>query len=56
MTNDHWQNDVRWLLHEGYGVEDIALELDCTVEAVRLEVRILRESGELEALVNERPV
>lgn len=47
MTNEQWQHRVRAMLKEGYGVEDIALELDCSVAMVRDEVKAIREAGEL---------
>ena len=40
-----WSNRVRIALQQGYGVEDIAVTEGCSVEHVRLEVRILREAG-----------
>ena len=45
--NEVWQAAVCRMLMEGYGVEDIAKELNSDVEAVRKEVRILREEGRL---------
>lgn len=39
------------LLGEGFGVEDIALDLDVPVEDVRFEVRALRASGDLERVL-----
>lgn len=38
---------VRAYLLDGWGVEDIAVLRGYDVDAVRLEVRILKESGEL---------
>lgn len=49
-SNSQWIGSVNALLREGYGVEDIARRLKCSVEAVRLEVAILREEGLLERL------
>ena len=46
--NSQWIHRVRTLLKDGWGVEDIGLMLKCSVDDVRLEVSILRESGELE--------
>lgn len=50
LRNSAWIGKVRQLLREGQGVEDIALKLKCDVTAVRSEVSILRELGELEGL------
>ena len=47
MTAEKWQRWVRRYLRAGYGTEDIAMMLKCDVSAVRLEVKILRESGKL---------
>lgn len=41
--NSQWIGQVNRLLREGLGVEDIAIRLKCDVEAVRVEVAILRE-------------
>ena len=35
------------LLRSGYGVEDISLRLNCSVEKVRREVKSLRDRGDL---------
>lgn len=43
--NSHWIVKVRICLQDGYGVEDISLMLNCSVEDVRREVEILRESN-----------
>lgn len=43
--------DVRDLLREGFGVEDIALQLEQPVEAVRRLVRRWQESGEIRAIL-----
>lgn len=45
--NTSWICRVRTLLKEGFGVENIAIKLNCDVQAVRNEVVILRELGEL---------
>lgn len=47
-SNSQWIARVSILLREGFGVEDIAIKLKCTVEAVRMEVKILRECRLLE--------
>ncbi len=43
--NSLWIVKVRICLQDGYGVEDISLMLNCSVEDVRREVEILRESN-----------
>lgn len=50
-ANTRWQTKVRDLLKEGLGSEDIAVKLKCDVSAVRREIQILRESGELKKIV-----
>lgn len=45
QRNSNWQANVRTLLREGYGVEDIARRLRCSAENVRREVEILRAEG-----------
>jgi hypothetical protein len=52
-----WAVQLKWtachdLLRSGFGVEDIAFKLDCTTERVRREVRKLRNSGQLKAVLN----
>lgn len=48
--NSMWIGAVREALRLGFGVEDIAVQLGCNVESVRLEVSILRQSGELKKI------
>ena len=52
-ANDIWMCKVREALREGYGVEDIALKLECHVEHVRTEVKILRDMGVLNNLFSK---
>lgn len=52
--NEIWQLEVNDLLREGFGSEDIAVRLDCNIHHVRAEIRILRDSGELEAIYRKR--
>ena len=52
--NHKWIAQVRRLLMAGYGVEDIAIRLDCSVEDVRLEVKILREYGSLSRMFTRK--
>jgi DNA-binding transcriptional regulator LsrR (DeoR family) len=40
------------LLRQGYGVEDIAIKLNCTAERVRREVAKLRATGTVLAVIN----
>lgn len=54
QRNSNWQQKVRSLLRQGYGVEDIAVMHKCDVAAVRAEVSILRQEGRLAEIV--RPV
>jgi len=42
-----WRMAVTYRLSQGYGVEDIALQLKCNVEDVRFHVRALRARGKL---------
>ncbi len=46
-SNGMWQDRVRALLLDGFGVEDIAIRTGVEVEIVRREVEILRATGEL---------
>ena len=46
-SNGMWQDRVRALLLDGFGVEDIAIRTGVEVEIVRREVEILRASGEI---------
>jgi len=50
IGNSMWQARVKDLLKRGYGVEDIGVMLGCDPEHVRIEVRILRETGELDKM------
>lgn len=43
--NSIWIMRVHNLLRAGFGVEDIAVKLGCSVKGVRAEVRILRAEG-----------
>lgn len=49
--NAYWRESVHRLLAQGFGVEDIAIRLDCAVERVRQEMAILRISGKLGAVL-----
>jgi len=44
--------DCHDLLRAGFGVEDIAIKINCTVERVRREVAKLRASGKLLAVLD----
>ena len=52
--NSIWICQVREALAEGFGVEDIALQLSCDVEDVRQEVRILREGRHLQNIFERK--
>jgi|GEM_PF-3961214 len=45
--SEHWKAAVIRDLREGYGVEDIALRMECDVQAVRDLVAYLRKHGVL---------
>lgn len=49
--NTTWMVQVRTLLGQGYGVEDISLKLECSVADVRREVEIYRLEGRLKEIV-----
>lgn len=49
--NTTWMVQVRTLLGQGYGVEDISLKLECSVADVRREVEIYRQEGRLKEIV-----
>lgn len=42
-----WQEQVKHKLLDGFGIDDIALWLDCHRSHVSAEVRQLRERGDL---------
>jgi DNA-directed RNA polymerase specialized sigma24 family protein len=44
-----WRELVHHRFHEGFGIEDIAIQLHCTPYMVRSYVRDLRERGWLNA-------
>lgn len=48
--NSQWICRVREELKAGFGVEDIAIRLNCDVADVRAEVGILREGGDLKRM------
>ena len=47
----NWQLKVHRLLGQGFGVEDIAIELGETAEAIRGEVSMLRQKGKLKITI-----
>lgn len=49
-ANDAWSANVRTLLRDGLGADDIALRLHCAAADVRAEIRILRAEGVLATL------
>jgi hypothetical protein len=53
FTEPLWATMVDYRLSLGYGVEDIALQLKCPVDVVRLRVRSLRGQGKLAAIYSK---
>lgn len=51
QRNTFWISRVRCLLSEGYGVEDIAVKLECSADDVRREVEIYRAEGTLKKVL-----
>lgn len=51
QQNTTWMVKVRALLSEGFGVEDIAVKLACSVGDVRREVEIYRQEGRITEIV-----
>ena len=49
--NSAWIVQVRELLAQGYGVEDIAFQLKCAADDVRREVEIYRQEGRIKEIV-----
>ncbi len=49
--NTGWMVRVRTLLGQGFGVEDIAIKLNCRVADVRREVEIYRQEGRIKEIV-----
>lgn len=49
--NTTWMVQVRTLLGQGYGVEDICLKLECSVADLRREVEIYRLEGRIKEIV-----
>lgn len=49
--NTTWMVQVRTLLGQGFGVEDIAIKLECSVADVRREVEIYRQEGRIKEIV-----
>ncbi len=49
--NTGWMVKVRTLLGQGFGVEDIAIRLNCRVADVRREVEIYRQEGRIKEIV-----
>jgi hypothetical protein len=48
-----WCSMVDYRLSEGYGVEDIALQMRCDADLIRFHVRALRGRGELAAIYDK---
>lgn len=47
LGSPEWKSHVAFRLQEGFGVEDIAIWLNCHVSHVRTEVAVLRSQGKL---------
>lgn len=52
----NWQAYVRGMLSQGFGVEDIAVELGVKADSVREMVKIMRRTGALDAIYGRRAV
>lgn len=52
--NSAWIVQVRELLGQGYGVEDIAVQMECSADDVRREVEIYRQEGRIKEIVRGR--
>lgn len=50
-ANTAWMVQVRELLGQGFGVEDIGLKLKCAASDVRREVEIYRQEGRIKKIV-----
>ena len=46
-----WQLKVHRLLGQGFGVEDIAIKLECDLARVRDEIKSLRRKGKLKITI-----
>ena len=47
-----WQLNVHRLLGQGFGIEDIAIHMNCYTDMVRDEVRELRRKGKLKSALS----
>lgn len=54
MTHSEWKRQVHHLYLDGYGWEDIAVKMNCSVEDVRFEFRVLEAKGHMAELERER--
>lgn len=45
--SDAFARRVKWLLLDGYGVDDIAIKLGCNPAGVRIQVSAFRTAGKL---------
>ena len=48
-----WGSMVNYRLSQGYGVEDIALQMGCHADVIRFHVRALRARGGLKAIYDK---
>lgn len=51
QSNSMWVCRVREALGTGLGVEDIAVEMDCSPDDIRAEVEIYRSEGTLRRIL-----
>jgi len=54
--NTAWSRSVKALLKQGYGVEDVAVFLNCDAQHVRNEVSIYRDEGRLGEITYKRRI
>lgn len=47
IASDRWKEQVAGKIVDGYGVDDIAIWLDCHYGYIVAEVEVLRRSGKL---------
>ena len=51
---ENWQAYFRKMLAEGFGVEDIAVQLGVKADSVREMVKIMRRNGVLDSIYSKR--
>lgn len=50
----NWQAQVRHMLSQGFGVEDIAVRLGVEANSIREMVKIMRRNGVLDTMFHRR--